>query len=110
MADPKAAGRQTAFLDRDAVRFPVIVRNWRPGDRFSPLGAGGTQKLKKFFSDHKIPAAERRRCPLLVSGDRILWVAGHRIDQRARLRPETRRLLKAEVLLAKPQGVINLIY
>lgn len=107
-ADPKAAGTHTAFLDRDAVRFPVTVRNRRPGDRFSPLGAGGTQKLKKFFSDHKIPAAERRRCPLLVCRGRILWVAGHRIDQQARVRPDTRRLLKAELLLAKPQDVISL--
>ncbi len=99
--DPKAAAPRTAFLDRDAVHFPVTVRNRRPGDRFAPLGAGGTQKLKKFFSDHKVPAAERGRCPLLVSDGRILWVAGHRIDQRARVGRQTRTVLKAELLLAK---------
>lgn len=104
VADPRAADAQTAFLDRDAVQFPATIRNRRPGDRFYPLGAGGSQKLKKFFNDHKVPNAQRRRCPLLVSGGRILWVAGHRIDHQARITPLTRRVLKAEVLVAKPTG------
>jgi tRNA(Ile)-lysidine synthase len=102
VADPKAADARTAFLDRDAVPFPVTIRNRRPGDRFYPLGAGGSQKLKKFFGDHKVPVAERRRCPLLVSNGRIVWVAGHRIDHQARIDSLTRRVLKAEVFVAKP--------
>jgi tRNA(Ile)-lysidine synthase len=100
--DLKAADVRTAFLDRDAVPFPVTIRNRRPGDRFHPLGAGGSQKLKKFFGDHKVPVAERRRCPLLVSNGRIVWVAGHRIDHQARLDSLTSRVLKAEVFVAKP--------
>jgi tRNA(Ile)-lysidine synthase len=98
--DRSAAGPLTAFLDGETVEFPVTVRNFRPGDRFAPLGAGGTQKLKKFFIDHKVPRDRRRRCPLLVSRGWILWVAGHRIDHRARLSPGTRRVLKAELILA----------
>jgi tRNA(Ile)-lysidine synthase len=108
VTDPKAAEPQTAFLDRDAVHFPVTFRNRRPGDRFAPLGAGGTQKLKKFFSDHKVPAAVRRCCPLLVSDGRILWVSGYRIDQQARVGHHTRAVLKVERLLAKQRDVINL--
>jgi len=107
VADPTAAEPQTAFLDRDAFHFPVTVRNRRPGDRFAPLGAGGTQKLKKFFSDHKVSAAVRRCCPLLVSDGRILWVSGYRIDQQARVGPHTRTVLKAELSLAKQQDVIT---
>jgi tRNA(Ile)-lysidine synthase len=104
--DRSAAGPLTAFLDGDSVDFPVTVRNFRPGDRFAPLGVGGTQKLKKFFIDHKVPRDQRRRCPLLVSRGRILWVAGHRIDHRARLSPGTRRVLKAELILADRQEVL----
>jgi tRNA(Ile)-lysidine synthase len=110
VADPKTAEPQTAFLDRDAVHFPVTVRNRRPGDRFAPLGAGGTQKLKKFFSDHRVPAAVRRCCPLLVSDGRILWVSGYRIDQQARVGQHTRSVLKAELSLAKPRDVITLSF
>jgi len=98
--DRSATDPLTAFLDGETVEFPVTVRNFRPGDRFAPLGAGGTQKLKKFFIDHKVPRDQRRRCPLLVSRGWILWVAGYRIDHRARLSPLTRRVLKAEIILA----------
>ena len=102
-AIPELAGRspQTAFMDMAAIEFPVIVRNFRPGDRFSPLGMTGTQKLKKFFIDHKVGRSERRRCPLLISRGLILWVAGHRLDHRAGVSRQTRQVLKAELLLAK---------
>ena len=102
-AVPELAGRspQTAYMDMAAVEFPVMVRNFRPGDRFSPLGMAGTQKLKKYFIDHKVRRAERRRCPLLISRGRLLWVAGHRLDHRAGLSRQTRRVLKAELFLAK---------
>ena len=89
-----------AFFDRDCLRFPLVVRNFRPGDRFSPLGLNGTQKLKKYFSDHKIPACQRKKCPLLLSDGKIIWVAGHRIDNTVKLGPITRRVLMAELLLA----------
>jgi tRNA(Ile)-lysidine synthase len=92
------------LLDADALAFPLTLRNRRPGDRFHPLGAPGSQTLKKFFIDHKVPDEERRRCPLLVSGDRIVWVAGHRVDERARVRPETRRVLAAERSIAPPRS------
>jgi tRNA(Ile)-lysidine synthase len=98
--NPAAAGPLIAFLDKAEVEFPVIIRNIRPGDRFSPLGAGGTQKLKKFFIDNKVPRDQRRRCPLLISKGRILWVAGYRIDHHVRLTGRTRQVLKAELILA----------
>ena len=53
----------TARLDAETVQFPLTIRNRRPGDRFHPLGAGGTQKLKKYFGDHKVAPAERRAVP-----------------------------------------------
>jgi len=98
--DFKDSGKHRAFFDRGCLRFPLVVRNFRPGDRFSPLGLDGTQKLKKYFSDHKIPARQRKKCPLLLSEDKIIWVAGHRIDNSVKLGPKTRRVLMAELLLA----------
>ena len=92
------------YIDADRVRFPLTVRNIRPGDRFSPLGVDGTQKLKKFFCDHKIPRRRRRSCPLLISGDRIVWVAGMRIDNAVKLTRSTRRVLKAELIRSNQTG------
>ena len=93
-------GNNLAFFDRDRLQAPLVVRNARPGDRFSPLGLNGTQKVKKYFSDHKIYGPRRRLCPLLLSAGKIVWLVGHRIDNRAKVVSTTRRILKAELLLA----------
>ncbi len=87
-----------ALLDYDTVDFPLIIRSPRPGDRFQPLGMEGEKKVKDLFIDCKIPAAQRRRIPLLFKEDRLLWVAGVRMDHRARLKPETQRILRVELL------------
>jgi tRNA(Ile)-lysidine synthase len=100
LPDFNETGAHVAFFDLDRLLFPLLVRNLRPGDRFSPLGVNGTQKVKKYFINHKIPAAQRKKCPLLLSGGNIIWIAGHRIDNAVKVSPQTRRVLKAELLLA----------
>ncbi len=88
----------TALLDYQVLQFPLRIRNFRPGDRFQPLGVKGTQKLKEFFIDHKIPRFERQRVPLLISGERIVWVIGYRIDECARIGSKTKKILKVKVV------------
>jgi len=62
-------------LAPEAVQGRVTVRNLRPGDRFRPAGMGGHGKrLAAFFVDAKVPAAERRRIPLLVRDGEIVAV------------------------------------
>jgi len=94
------AGQVVAFFDMKSLSFPLILRNFRPGDRFSPLGLGGRQKLKKFFINNKVPRTERSRCPLLLSREKIIWVVGYRIDDSVKVRPETQKILKVELSLA----------
>jgi tRNA(Ile)-lysidine synthase len=100
-ADLRGAGQLQAFFDMEKLHFPLVVRNIRPGDRFLPLGAGGTQKVKKYFIDHKVPAKHRASCPLLVSEQQIIWVVGHRVAETAKVTASTARVLKAEVQLVK---------
>ncbi len=88
----------TALMDYGSLQFPLRMRNFRPGDRFHPLGAKGSQKLKEFFIDHKVPRVERPKVPLLVSGDRIVWVAGYRIDERAKVSEKTKKVLTVKVV------------
>jgi len=95
---------ETALFDFDELQFPLTIRSLRPGDRFRPLGAGGTQKLKEFFIDHKVPRFERGRIPLLISGGRVIWVVGHRIDERVKVTEKTRRILKVEVRTEGDEG------
>jgi tRNA(Ile)-lysidine synthase len=96
----KNIGRRLAFFDRASLQFPLVVRNIRPGDRFSPLGLNGSQKVKKYFNAHKIPGLQRRKCAVLLSEGRIIWLVGHQIDNCVKLGPHTRQVLKAELLLA----------
>ena len=94
------AGPGTGFMDMAALAFPLVLRNFRPGDRFTPLGMNGTKKVKKYFIDNKVPVTERSKCPVLLSRNRIVWVAGHRIDESVKIKSSTRNVLKAELLLA----------
>jgi tRNA(Ile)-lysidine synthase len=87
-----------ALLDYQSLEFPLRIRNFRPGDRFQPLGVKGTQKLKEFFIDHKIPKFERPRIPLLTSGEKIAWVIGYRIDERVKVTEKTQKVLEVKVI------------
>lgn len=93
IAEPEEQGG-TAFMDAEALTYPLVARSFRPGDRFIPLGMGGHKKVKAFFGDLKVPSGLRRRIPILTSRDRPVWVCGFRIDDRVKVRPSTRRVIK----------------
>ncbi|MDP4855810.1 MAG: tRNA lysidine(34) synthetase TilS [Desulfobacterales bacterium] len=96
-ANLRQAGQQVAFFDIDSLIFPLTLRNVRAGDRFRPFGLQGTQKIKKYFIDHKVPREKRRACPVLLSGGRIIWLMGHRMAEDCHVTPATREILRAEI-------------
>jgi len=89
-------GQETAFFDMDQLHFPLLVRNFRPGDRMAPLGLDGTQKVKKIFIDRKIAREDRTRFPLLLCGDQILWIVGLRQSEVGKIGSQSQRWLKVE--------------
>lgn len=88
---------EVAQLDFDMIRFPLTLRHWRHGDRFRPLGMKGSKLLSDFFVDQKFTEWQKRNVWLLVSavGD-ILWVIGHRIDDRFKVTSETKSVFRCE--------------
>jgi len=81
---PAAPDVAVVRADRGDVQFRV--RNRRPGDCFRPLGLGGRKKLQDFFVDRKVPREARDRVPIVVDArGRIVWVAGHAIDEAFRV-------------------------
>jgi tRNA(Ile)-lysidine synthase len=72
----------------------LCVRTFREGDRLVPFGMDRQVKLKNFFIAQKIPRDERRRIPLLISGNDIIWVIGYRTDDRYKVTEETRRIVR----------------
>ncbi|HIC95925.1 TPA: tRNA lysidine(34) synthetase TilS, partial [Candidatus Bipolaricaulota bacterium] len=83
-----------AVINRDRIDGPLSVRNWRPGDRFRPLGMEGTKKLQDLFIDEKVPREERSRIPLVCDRQGIIWVVGLRLSDDYKVREETERALR----------------
>ncbi|NLW43725.1 MAG: tRNA lysidine(34) synthetase TilS [Syntrophomonadaceae bacterium] len=91
---PAAAADEVAVFDWEALKKPLFIRSRRPGDTFRPLGLGGSQKLKKYLIDKKIPRQQRERIAILAADDEIYWVIGHRQDERGKVGPGTRKILE----------------
>jgi len=85
------ADANRACLDQDQLAFPLVWRKWQPGDRFVPLGMKGEKKVSDYLVDAKVPALEKDRVTVLVSGDRVVWLVGHRIAHPARITPTTQK-------------------
>lgn len=83
-----------AYLDADALLFPLLYRPWTQGDRFQPLGMKGKQLLSDFFTQKKVNQVEKESAFVLESAGEIVWVVGHRIAHGVRLKEGSRRVLR----------------
>ncbi|MFA7490948.1 MAG: tRNA lysidine(34) synthetase TilS [Mariniphaga sp.] len=86
-----------ACLDLQKLEFPLLIRKWQQGDYFQPLGMDGFKKLSDFLIDEKVPVHEKENTWLLCSAQKIVWVMGHRIDNRFKITPKTAVILKIEI-------------
>jgi len=89
--------RQIELLDFDKTGNSLCVRTFHPGDRFIPLNFTGQKKIADYFSDRKIPHHLREVTPILESPAGIVWLCGHCIDNRFKVRKKTNKLLKLEI-------------
>ncbi|HTL72293.1 MAG TPA: tRNA lysidine(34) synthetase TilS [bacterium] len=86
--------RQNEMFDADKVGPEIILRHWRAGDRFQPIGLKSSAKLQDLFVNAKIPAAQRRKLVLATTATgEIFWVPGLRIGERFKLDLPTKRAL-----------------
>lgn len=92
--------RYTVYLDGDTIGAELLVRTRQPGDRIQPLGMAGEKKVQDIFVDNHISREERATTPLFFADTHCLWVAGLCIAHRARLTPQTRRIVRISIQLA----------
>lgn len=86
-------GKDTAVFDFERLSLPLKIRRRKEGDYFYPSGFGRRKKLQDFFVDNKISRDEREAVPIIVSGEDIIWVVGHRMDERFVAKKDTKRFL-----------------
>jgi tRNA(Ile)-lysidine synthase len=83
------------YFDADKVGRVVVLRHWRAGDRFQPIGMAGPVKLQDLFTNAKVSAGEKRSRVLATTREgEIFWVEGLRIAEGFKLDKHTRRRLK----------------
>jgi tRNA(Ile)-lysidine synthase len=95
-----------ACVDSQKVIFPVIIRKWKPGDYFFPLGMKQKKKLSDYFIDNKYSKFDKENIYILESDGKIVWIIGDRIDDRFRISKSTQKALliksKRKALKIKP--------
>jgi tRNA(Ile)-lysidine synthase len=71
-----------------------LFRPWRHGDRIRPIGLGGSKLVSDILIDAKVSGPEKERTGVLISGDRIVWLAGHRVAEGAQAEGQSRSVLR----------------
>jgi tRNA(Ile)-lysidine synthase len=87
----------TAYFDLKEITLPLIARSWREGDRLVPFGLSGSKKVHDVFADEKVPVSKRSRVPIVCDRDGIIWVAGVRRAERARITDDTSTIVKITI-------------
>lgn len=89
-------GNSFAMIDFDRLTFPLTIRKWQEGDFFYPLGMKRQKKLSDFFIDNKLSMNDKSDIWLLCSCGDIVWIIGHRIDERYKVKPNTKNIFVIE--------------
>jgi tRNA(Ile)-lysidine synthase len=85
---------EVACVDLEKLTFPLEIRHPKEGDFFYPFGNRGKKKLSDFFINQKWNLLEKENCWVLTSDKQIVWIIGHRIDDRFKVEPNTKNILK----------------
>jgi tRNA(Ile)-lysidine synthase len=85
------------FVQKNTLKYPLVIRKWKKGDYFYPIGLNRKKKLSKYFKDEKVDVLSKEEIWLLCSNEQIVWVIGMRADHRFRVENSAEEILKIEM-------------
>lgn len=86
--------QQVVDLDLDKLVYPLILRHWKEGEYFQPLGMTGLKKLSDFFIDEKYSIPDKENTWILASSNQLVWIVGKRLDDRFKITSKTKRIVR----------------
>ncbi|MFN3694669.1 MAG: tRNA lysidine(34) synthetase TilS, partial [Ignavibacterium sp.] len=86
------------YVNGDLTGKIFVIRKWKAGDKFHPIGMSGTKKISDFLNDIKVAAKKKKNQYVLTSENRIVWVIGKRLDERFKISNETKNIYKLELI------------
>ena len=82
------------YISQDNIQSSFILRRWKDGDRFFPLGMKNSKKLSDFLTEQKVRSSEKKEQLVLTNAGKIVWVVGIRIDERYKISAKTKKVLE----------------
>lgn len=86
-----------ALLDLDKLQFPLTIRKWQSGDKFMPLGMKGMKLISDYLIDAKVSRLAKEQTWVLLNNDQVVWLIGHRIDERFKVGEDTQKMYLARL-------------
>ena len=86
--------KNSIYVDKDRLKFPLELRLWEDGDVFQPIGMSGKKKVSKYLKDEKLSLVEKEKICLLNSNGKVVWVIGKRADDRFKVTDSTKHIVK----------------
>ncbi len=95
--------KDIAYFDNEKLKYPLVIRKWKRGDRIFPFGMKGSKLVSDILIDNKVDSFSKDYVHVILSGDEIIWVVGHRSSEKYKVTESTRNILLMQ-FLRNPSG------